>query len=357
MTFYGTLVSGASWVVPKKYVERVGDDGFKKQPIGLGPYRFVSHAPGVELIMEAFEGYWRKTPSVKRLVFKSVPDSTTRTAMLKRGEVDVAYLLDVPQAMEVKRDPTLKLAFSGGIATFFLDFLDQWDPKSPWADQRVRLAANYAIDRKALSEAETLGASKPAGSIVPRNFEFALPLEPYPYDPAKARQLLAEAGYPKGFDAGELHQLPPYFSMGESIVSYLGAVGIKLKMRPMERAAYTAALQGKKLHGLCVCATAAYGNAASRMAEHVPSNGTYAYGGYSDIDALYKEQALISDRKKREALLNQIQQLLHERVRFGPIWDYIWPSGVGPRVEEPALMLINPYPWSAPLEEVRLKKK
>src|SRR3989442_13277662 len=120
MTFYGTLVSGASWVVPKKYVERVGDDGFKKQPIGLGPYKFVSHAPGVELVMEAFEGYWRKVPSVKRLVFKSVPEATTRAAMLKRGEVDIAYLLDVPQAQEVKRDPTLRLAFSAGIAIFFL---------------------------------------------------------------------------------------------------------------------------------------------------------------------------------------------------------------------------------------------
>src|SRR5438309_982496 len=356
MAFYGTLATGAGWIVPKKYVERVGDEGFKRQPIGLGPYRFVSHTPGVELVMEAYEGYWRKVPSVKRLVFKSVPDSITRAAMLKRGEVDVAYLLDAPQAQEVKRDPTLKLAFSGGIAAFFLDFLDQWDPKSPWADRRVRLAANYAIDRRALSEAETLGASKPAGSIVPRNFEFALPIEPYPYDPGKARQLLAEAGYPKGFDGGELHQLPPYFSMGESIVGYLGAVGIKLKMRPMERAAYTSALQAKKLRGLCVCATAAYGNAASRMSEHVPSYGTYAYGGYPDIDALYKEQALVSDRRKREALLHQIQQLLHERVRFGPIWDYVWPSGVGPRVEEPALMLINPYPWSAPLEEVQLRR-
>src|SRR3989449_6476774 len=178
MTFYGTLVSGAGWVVPKKYVEQVGNEGFKRHPVGLGPYKFVSHTPGVDLVMEAFEGYWRKVPSVKRLVFKSVPESTTRMAMLKRGEVDIAYLLDVPQAEEVRRDPALKLAFSGGIAVFFLDFLDQWDPKSPWADQRVRLAANHAIDRRALSEAETLGASKPAGSIVPRTFEFALPIEP-----------------------------------------------------------------------------------------------------------------------------------------------------------------------------------
>jgi peptide/nickel transport system substrate-binding protein len=356
MTFYGTFASGAGWIVPKKYVEKVGDDGFKRNPIGLGPYRFVSHTPGVELIMEANESYWRKMPSVKRLVFKSIPEATTRLAMLKRGEVDVAYLLDAPQALELQRDPNFKVAFSGGIATFFLDFFDQWDPKSPWADRRIRLAAAHAIDRHSLSEAETLGASKPTGSIVPRTFEFALPLEPRGYDPAKAKQLLAEAGYPNGFDGGELHQAPPYFSMGETIMGYLGAVGIKVRMRPMERAAYLSALQTKKLKGVCVCATALYGNAASRMSDYVPAGGTYAYGSYPDIDALYKQQALESDRKKREAMLHQIQQLLHERVRFVPIWDYVWPSGVGPRVAEPALMLINPYPWSAPLEEVRLKK-
>jgi peptide/nickel transport system substrate-binding protein len=356
MAFYGTLATGAGWVVPKAYVEKVGDDGFKKHPIGLGPYRFVSHTPGVELVMEAYEGYWRKMPAVKRLVFKVVPESTTRMAMLKRGEVDVAYLLDVPQAQEVKKDPTLKLAFSGGIGIFFLDFLDQWDPKSPWADKRVRLAASHAIDRQALSEAETLGASKPAGNFIPRSFEFALPIEAAPYNPTRAKQLLAEAGYPNGFDAGELHQLPPYFSLGEAIVGYLGAVGIKLKMRPMERAAYLAAVASKKLKGVCVCTSALYGNAASRMSEVYPSDGSLAYGGYPDVDALYKQQAQESDRKKRKALLHQIQQIIHDRVRIAPIYEYIWPSGIGPKVAEPALMLINPYPWSAPLEEVRLKK-
>ncbi|PYN61871.1 MAG: hypothetical protein DMD92_03945 [Candidatus Rokuibacteriota bacterium] len=357
MTFYGTLATGAGWIMPKKYVEQVGNDGFKKHPVGLGPYKFVSHTPGIELVMEAFEGYWRKMPSVKRLVYKSVPDPVTRLAMLKRGEVDLAYLLDAPQAQEVKRAPNLTLAFSGGIGTFYLDFFDQWDAKSPWADKRVRLAANYAIDRQAVNEAENLGASRLTGNIVPRSFDFALPIEPYPYDPAKAKQLLAEAGYPSGFDAGELYPWPPYFSMGEAIGGYLGVVGIKTRIRTMERAAFYAALASKKLRGLCVCINAVYGNAASRMAETVPSDGAFAYGGYPDVDALYKQQARELDRKKREALLRQIQQVLHERVRFGPIYDYIWPSGVGPRVEDPALMLIDPYPWSAPLEEVRLKKK
>ena len=357
MSYYGGLVSGAGWIVPKKYFEQVGPDGFKKAPVGLGPYRFVSHTPGVELVMEAFEGYWRKMPSVKRVVFKMVPESTTRVAMLKRGEVDIAYLLEAPQAIEAKRDPNLRLAFSGGIAVFFLDFLDMWDPKSPWADQRVRLAASLALDRRSLSEAETLGASKPAGNFVPRTFEFALPLDPQPYDPARAKKLLAEAGYPNGFDAGEFHQLPPYFGLGEAIVGYLGAVGIRTTMRPMERAAYLSALQAKKLKGLCVCSSALYGNAASRMSEVIPSEGSFAYGGWPDVDALYKQQARETDRRKREALLYQIQQIVYDRVRIAPIFQYIWPSGIGPRVEEPALMLIDPYPWSAPLEEVRLKKR
>ena len=120
-------------------------------------------------------------------------------------------------------------------------------------------------------------------------------------------------------------------------------------MRPMERAAYFKALETKKLSAL-------YGNAASRMSEVVPSDATYAYGGYPDIDDLYKNQARETDKKKREAILHRIQRELHERARFGPIYQYIRPSGVGPRVTEPALMLINPYPWSAPLEEVRLKR-
>ena len=357
LTFYGTLATSAAWIAPRKYMEQVGVDGFKKAPVGLGPYRFVSHTPGVELVMEAFEGYWRKTASVKRLVYKSVPEATTRLAMLKRGEVDIAYLLDAPMAADIKRDPNLRLAFSGAIGTFYLDFFEQWDPKSPWADRRVRLAASLAVDRRGLNEAENLGASRLTGNLVPRTFDFAIPIEPHPYDPAKAKQLLAEAGYPNGFDAGDLHPWPPYFSVGESVNANLAAVGIRTRVRTMERAAFYAALASKKLKGVCVCIDAVYGNAASRLSQVVPADGAYAYGSDPDVEALYRQQARELDRKKRAQMLRQIQQLVHERVRFAPIYDYIWPSGIGPRVEEPALMLIDPYPWSAPLEEVRLRAR
>src|SRR5204862_6244786 len=97
-------------------------------------------------------------------------------------------------------------------------------------------------------------------------------------------------------------------------------------------------------------------NAASRLAETVPSNGAFAYGGYPDLAALYQQQSRETDRRKREAQLHLIQRQLNERVRFAPIMEYIWTSAVGPRVADPALMLIEPYPWSAPIEEERMKQ-
>ncbi len=356
MAFYGTLVSAAGWITPKNHFEKVGPDAFKAHPIGLGPYKFVSMKPGLELVMEANEDYWRKVPSVKRLVFQSVPEGSTRLAMLKAGEVDVAYLLEGQLGESIRNDSNLKLVFSGGIGTFFLDFFDMWDPKSPFADQRVRKAASLAIDRQALSDADTLGASKPNGNIVLKRFEYALPIEADRYDPVQAKKLLAEAGYPNGFDAGDLTPVPPYFASGEAIVGYLGAVGIKTKMRTMERAAFFAALGSKKLKGMCFCATAEYGNASTRMAVVVPSSGNLAYGGFPDIDELYQRQLTETNPPKREVMLHQIQKTLIERTRFAPIFDYFWPSGLGPRVEEASLMRIDPFPWSAPLEDVRLKR-
>ena len=105
MTFYGTSASAAGWVVPKKYIERVGDDGFKTAPVGAGPYKVVSVKPGVEMVLEAFDGYWRKPPSVKRLVMRSMPEETTRAAALKAGEIDIAYLLSGPTADEIRKTP------------------------------------------------------------------------------------------------------------------------------------------------------------------------------------------------------------------------------------------------------------
>jgi peptide/nickel transport system substrate-binding protein len=356
MTFYGTRATGAGWIVPKKYVEKVGDDGYKKAPIGAGPYKFVSFTPGVELVFEAFDQYWRKTPHVKRLVLRTVPDHATRLAALKRGEADVIYLVSGELAEDVKRTPGLaiKAVFP---SNHWLILSDQWDPKSPWYDKRVRLAANLALDRKTLNEAATLGFSKITGSIVPSSFDFYWPAPPYPYDPVRAKRLLAEAGYPSGFDAGDFFcdlQVCPW---GEAMLTNFRAVGIQLKLRPLERAAYFKGVAEKKYRNVLYLFAGASGNAATWLEAFAISGGTYVHGSYPDIDGLFREQAVELDRGKRETILHKIQQMIHERAVFAPIWDFAFLHGVGPRVEESGLGLMSNYGFSAPYEDVKLKGK
>jgi len=354
MTFYGSTATAAGWVVPKKYLEQVGDDGFKQHPIGLGPFKFVSHTPGVEVVLEAYEGYWRKVPSVKRIVMKGIPEATTRLAMLKRGEADLASALQGAVAEEVQRDPNLKLVDTRHPSIFWLEFPDQWDAKSIWADLRVRQAVNHALDREAINQAACLGFCPPAGVIVPRLMDYALQVEPPSYDPAKAKQLLAAVGYPNGLDAGEFVPIPPFTDVSEAVATYLSAVGIRVRLRTMERAAFLTTWREKKLHGVFMTAVGASGNAATRVESFIYSKGPYAYGGYPDVDELFQQQARERDRAKREAILHQIQRLTVERAMFAPIMDLRALVGVGPRLAEHTINSIPLHPGPA-VEDMRLK--
>ena len=355
MATFATPATGAAWIVPKAYIEKVGGDGFKQHPVGAGPYKFASQDPGIGLILEANESYWRKVPHIKRIVLKSIPEDTTRLAMLKRGEADIAYGVLGAVAEEIQRDPNLKLVPVLGTVTQWVDIFAQWDPNSPWADVRVRRAANHAIDRQAISDAESLGYSKPSGSIIPRYMDFALPLEPPTYDAEKARQLLREAGFPNGFDGGEIAVGPPYGAVAEAVATYLGGVGIRTKVRPMERAAFTTARRERQMKSLSYGGSGAYGNAATRLEAFVVGGGTFAVGSVPEIDERFRKQASERDPAKREVILHEIQRIIDEKALFIPNWELAFLSGVGPRVAESGLGLIPLYIYSAPYEDVRLK--
>jgi peptide/nickel transport system substrate-binding protein len=354
LTFYSSA-TGAGWIVPKKYVEKVGEEGYKRVPVGAGPYKFVSNTPGVELVLDAFEPYWRKTPSVKRLVFKVIPDEATRLAALIRGEVDVVYSIRGELAEELQRTPGLTLKPTVIQATQWIGMLDQWDTKSPWHDRRVRLAANHAIDRNAINQAITLGYSKVIWSIIPSSFDFYWQPPSYAFDPARAKQLLTEAGYPNGFDAGDYYCDVAYANVQEAVINYLRPVGIRATLRPLERAAFFKGLGEKKFKNLSYTASGAFGNAATRLEAFVVAGGTYVYGSYPDIDGLFREQANETDRKKREAILQKIQQLMHDKVMTIPIWQLAFINGQGARVAESGLGLIPGHAYSAPYEDVKLK--
>jgi peptide/nickel transport system substrate-binding protein len=357
MTFYASPATGAAWIVPKKYVEKVGDEGFKKAPIGAGPYKVVGFKPGVEVTLEAHEQFWRKTPSVKTLLLRSIPDESVRLAMLKRGEADVGYVFRGALAEELRRTPGLTLKPYYLALPVWYVFTEQWDPKSPWADRRVRLAANLAIDRQAVNQAETLGLSKLTASIIPLNFDFSWPAPLYPFDQKRARQLLTEAGYPNGFDAGTITVDLANASFAEAVTSYFGAVGIRANVRPMERGAFFKEYGDKRLKPIVQSTSAAFGNAATRLDAFVASGGLFTYGTYPDIEDLVQRQAMEMDRAKREKLLHQAQQLIHEKVMYAPLLELANVAGYGPRVAESAVGLIPYMSSSAPYEELRLKAK
>ena len=355
LTFYSSA-SGSGWIVPKKYVEQVGDEGFKKAPIGAGPYKFVSFTPGVELVLEAFDGYWRKTPSVKRLVMKVIPDETTRLAALKRGEVDIAYSIRSELAEELQRTPGLMLKPVVLQAPNWLYFPEQWDPKSPWHDVRVRQAANLAIDREGMSKALFLGYCKITNSIVPYTFDFYWQPPAAAYDPAKAKKLLADAGYAKGFDAGLLYCDSSYSNMGEVSLDNLQQVGIRAKLEPIERAGFYGSYGGKQYtRGIIQGASGAFGDAATRLASFVVKGGAFVYGSYPDIDELYPKQADELDHEKRAAILDKMQQLVHDKAIYAPIWQLGFLNGVGSRVGQSAFDLIPGFAYTAPFEDITLK--
>jgi len=355
MAFYGTTATAAGIVVPGKYLTEVGEDGFKRHPIGAGPYKFVSSKPGIEVVLEANPGYWRRVPSVKTLVMRSIPDATTRALTLKTGEADIAFVLDGTAAEGIKDDPGIRIVASKHAGATWIEFAEQWDPKSPWHDERLRLAANLALDRQQINEAGCLGFCPPAGVIVPRVMDFALQVEPMPYDLAKAKQLLTEAGYANGIDAGEFAAIPGFPTIAEGVMNYLNAAGIRVRLKQMERATFYADWQAKKLHGLVMLAAGNSGNAASRVEAFIQSKGAYAYGGYPDIDELYRQQAGERDRSKREALLHKIQQLSVDRVMYAPVFDLRALMGVGPRVTKHTItdVWMSPFPS---YEDIEIKQ-
>jgi peptide/nickel transport system substrate-binding protein len=140
------------------------------------------------------------------------------------------------------------------------------------------------------------------------------------------------------------------------VINNLQEAGIRVKLRPLERAAFFKAYSEKKLKNLIQGASGAFGNAATRLEAFAVKGGAYAYGSYPEIDALFGEQAAELDVAKRTAKLHRIQQIIHERSIYAPIWQLAFLNGYGKRVGESGLGLIRGHAYSAPYEDVTIKQ-
>ena len=245
-------------VLPKAYIKKVGWDGFAQKPVGTGPWKFVKHEVGNFIEFEAVKDHWRKSPNFDRLRTVLVKEAATRVAMLKTGQVDVARISldevqDVTKAgLKIAEDPQPTSVRIHLYATYY-------DKAGPVKDVRVRQALNLAVNRQEIVDTLLHGKGKPAAVFPssPISIGYPADLKPYPYDPAKAKKLLAEAGYPNGFSI-KLFALPTggftqYLQLAEIVAGYWEAIGVKTSIVPTDigafRPLYIANPQSPKIVG------------------------------------------------------------------------------------------------------------
>ena len=357
---YGSPASGAGWIVPKAYYEKVGPNGFKQAPIGAGPYKFVKQQAGTEVEFEAFTDYWRKTPNVKTLIMKGVPEGATRVALLRTGEADIVNLIPGELLDSVKSDPKLQLAPNAG-GTIWIDFPGFTEPDSPFHDVRVRQAVSLAIDRQAINEAEYGGLAPGGGNWIPEDYPGAIQRPAPPFELARAKQLMAEAGVPDGFDVEQLTPLPPYFSQAERVVSQLRAINIRTKVNTMERAAFYEKLANgpNRLKGLIMAFSGAPGDAAARIRENVMCSGAFSGTCLPEIESRMAKYDASADPKERQQLMEDVQAYILDNYIVVPVMRQAFINAMGPRIANKVTDVIGAipqYPYTGPYEDMMLKE-
>ena len=349
-------VCGAGWVVPQKYYEQVGQAGFMQKPIGAGPYKLVSQQPGIQLDFEAFDGYYRPV-HVKEFTMKAVPEAATRVAMLERGEADIVYFVPGELISRVKENKNLTLApvLSGN---WWLEFPGFQNPKNPFHDKRVRQAVSLAVDRDAINQAECDGMGQVDGNWINNDVELGMEWPKWEKNIPKAKQLMAEAGFPNGFNVDWVTPVPAYYSRGERIVSQLQAIGIKSKLQVMERGVFLKKMQGglKEWPGVQIIFNVTriggiWSNWYDSMfkCEGLQSKDFFCV---TELDDKFKKYLDSFDKAERKRLAEEIQKTILEEYYFVPVFRHAFVNAYGPRIaaakwEEvfPTITSGYAYPW------------
>lgn len=352
----------AGWVVPAKYYEKVGQDGFMQKPIGAGPYRLVSQQPGVKLELEAFEDYYRPV-HIKNFTMLSVPEAATRIAMLERGEADIIYNIPGELIDRVRNNPKLMLApvLAGN---WWLEFPGFQNPNNPFHDKRVREAVSLALDRDAMNQAEAGGMGLIDGNWINDDVEYALQWPKWEHDLAKARRLMTEAGYPNGFNVDWVTPFPNYYSLGERIVAQLQAIGIRSKLQVMERGVFRKKQEGglKEWPGVQIILDIAQVSGTwSNWYESM-----FKCGGFlgrdrncvPELDGKFNAYLASYDPGERKDLAETVQRAILENYYFVPLYRHAFMCAIGPRIaatkwQDVFSTVATPYAY--PWEDIELK--
>ncbi len=324
----GFIPYGGFAVLSKAYFEKVGEQEFRAKPIGTGPYKITALTRGRYVDLERYDGYWGKKPEVKNARFNFVTEDSTRVAQLRAGEADMAMQVPFPLVGEIESSPNLKTkTLSPAGMTVFLA-LKTDNPKSPWADPRVREAIALAIDHDAIVKDILRGYPKHYPFLAPNDTGYDPDLKPYPYDPVRAQQLLKEAG------VTDLQFDLPYISgavtgmkeTAEAVALYLNKVGIKATAKPTEGPQFIKwVLQASKnpdmdYVAVFIGAIAGTSESSGGLLTHFSRVTPFAWYSNPEINGMTLQMAGTPDTKVRAEMIRALGQAAHKDMRYIPLW-------------------------------------
>jgi peptide/nickel transport system substrate-binding protein len=310
-----------AYIVPPKYVKEVGNDVFARKPVGTGPYKFVEFVPDQHVILEANKDYWRGAPSIDKVTWRAIPDGTARITALLTGEVDLIENVPVDIAPMVKDSPDTDLVqVKNGGLTIYLGLVMS---EKPLDNVKVRQALNMAIDRQSIVTNILQGMASPRGTQVgAADFGYKdLPVTPY--DPAKAKALLAEAGLPNGFSIKmqSTHRYMKDSEVAQAIAQQFGDIGVKIDQEVLDWSVYTQQVPRKGPIFMLGWGSTQTLDADAAVYAIFKTGEPYSTASIPELDKLLDESRSIVDPAKREAVLAQIQDLAAEQVPVIPLYQ------------------------------------
>jgi peptide/nickel transport system substrate-binding protein len=337
-------------IIPKDTVKTYVNPDFGLNPVGTGPYEFVEWIKDERVVLKANENYWGGKPKINRVVFRPLPEGSSRVAALLSGGIDVCIAVPPSHWADVKKNSNTKLDYKSGTMVYL--GLDTLHP--PMDNIKVRQAMNHAVDVQGITDSILEGsAARMNGPFHEGTLGYDPSIQPYSYDPAKAKKLLAEAGYPNGveirmsFHPGGAEGATNHAEVAEAMAYQLAEVGIKVKLEPMESAVHWANYKDQKLQTYIYTWPERWEpERYLRALFHSKARGYYYRS--ETADKLLDGGNSTFDRKERKKVYQQLHRFLYEDAP----WVYLYKQMVGfgfhkgLNFQAPFDGYVKPWEWS-----------
>lgn len=302
-------------IVPPKYTEEVGQQGLSENPIGTGPYKFVSWSKDEQVVLEANEDYWGGAPEIKKVIFRSIPETSTRVSALITGEIDIAVGVTPDEIERVESSDGIHLStVEAGGNTVYVGLKCE---EAPFDNKLVRQAMNYAIDVDAIVTNILGGCAKVTDNLIgEKDFGYSKALDGYEYNPDKAKELLAEAGYADGFSC-TIDSVNWYLKcddVAQAVAAYLGQVGITVTVNPVESSVYRTSVPSGEQSPMYFLGWSSTNTLDADAAIYSVLHSSDSYSTYNnpEVDQMLDEARSCMDEAKRAELYAQIEEIVLE---------------------------------------------